>query len=202
MALAIECARARCTVGEITQAMEKVFGRHTAKDRLVSGAYKSEYGESHEIEAVTRRIEEFVEDEGRRPRILVAKMGQDGHDRGAKVIATGFSDLGFDVDIGPLFQTPMEVAQQAIDSDVHVVGVSSLAAGHRALVPDLSKCLRELGRPDILVICGGVIPPQDYEFLYKAGASAIFGPGTKLPVAALEVINVVAGHLDRQKVQN
>lgn len=142
-----------------------------------------------------QRIEEFAEEEGRRPRILVAKMGQDGHDRGAKVIATGFSDLGFDVDVGPLFQTPREVAQQAIDSDVHVIGVSSLAAGHKSLVPDLVKCLKDMGRPDILVICGGVIPPQDYDFLYKAGASAIFGPGTKLPVAALEVLNVISSHV-------
>ena len=195
--LAIDAARARCTVGEISTAMEKAFGRHIAKDRLVSGVYKSEYGDSDEIETVSKRISEFAEEEGRRPRILVAKMGQDGHDRGAKVIATGFSDLGFDVDVGPLFQTPMEVAQQAVDSDVHVVGVSSLAAGHKALVPDLVKCLKEMDREDILVICGGVIPPQDYEFLYKAGASAIFGPGTKLPVAALEVVNIISGHLNK-----
>jgi methylmalonyl-CoA mutase len=192
MALAVDAARARCTVGEISTAMEKVFGRHVANDRLVSGAYRTEYGESEEISAVTDAIQIFQDGEGRRPRILVAKMGQDGHDRGAKVIATGFSDLGFDVDVGPLFQTPEEVAQQAIDSDVHVVGVSSLAAGHRTLVPELSKCLKELGRPDIIIICGGVIPPQDYEFLYKAGASAIFGPGTKLPVAALDVVNLIS----------
>merc|ERR1712215_111132 len=136
-------------------------------------------------EAVAAAINTFQEEEGRRPRILVAKMGQDGHDRGAKVIATGFSDLGFDVDIGPLFQTPDEVAQQAIDSDVHCVGVSSLAAGHKTLVPALVKCLEERGRGDVLIICGGVIPPQDYAFLKDAGAAAIFGPGTKLPVAAL-----------------
>ncbi|TRY62736.1 hypothetical protein TCAL_08681 [Tigriopus californicus] len=201
--LAIHCARARCTVGEITQAMEKEYGRHVANDRLVSGAYRTEYGEAEEIQAVTNKIDEFVQDEGRRPRILVAKMGQDGHDRGAKVIATGFSDLGFDVDVGPLFQTPEEVAQQAIDSDVHVIGVSSLAAGHRALVPDLVKCLAKMNRPDIIVICGGVIPPQDYEFLFKSGASAIFGPGTKLPIAALQVLNVICTHLDEgKKVQN
>jgi methylmalonyl-CoA mutase len=192
MALAVDAARARCTVGEISTAMEKVFGRHVANDRLVSGAYRTEYGESEEISAVTDAIQIFQDGEGRRPRILVAKMGQDGHDRGAKVIATGFSDLGVDVDVGPLIQTPEEVAQQAIDSDVHVVGVSSLAAGHRTLVPELSKCLKELGRPDIIIICGGVIPPQDYEFLYKAGASAIFGPGTKLPVAALDVVNLIS----------
>ncbi|XP_023328129.1 methylmalonyl-CoA mutase, mitochondrial-like [Eurytemora carolleeae] len=197
--LAISAARARCTVGEITQAMERVYGRHVANDRMVSGAYRTEYGESEEIVAVSTAIDRFQEIEGRRPRILVAKMGQDGHDRGAKVIATGFSDLGFDVDIGPLFQTPEEVAQQAIDSDVHVVGVSSLAAGHKALVPELVSNLKKMGRPDILVICGGVIPPQDYEFLYKSGASAIFGPGTKLPVAALEVINLITGHFDSSK---
>ena len=198
LGLAVEAARARCTVGEITQAMEKVWGRHVASDQMVSGAYKSEYGESTEIDNVVQKVEEFAKAEGRRPRILVAKMGQDGHDRGAKVIATGFSDLGFDVDIGPLFQTPEEVAQQAIDADVHVVGVSSLAAGHKALVPELTKCLKEQGREDILVICGGVIPPQDYDFLYKNGACAIFGPGTKLPVAALEVLNLIAGHLEKQ----
>merc|ERR1712212_1029175 len=158
--LAISAARARCTVGEITRAMEAVYGRHVASDKMVSGAYRAEYGETDEIKAVTEAIAAFAEEEGRRPRILVAKMGQDGHDRGAKVIATGFSDLGFDVDIGPLFQTPDEVAQQAVDSDVHVVGVSSLAAGHKTLVPALVKCLTKLGRPDVLIICGGVIPPQ------------------------------------------
>ncbi|XP_040570255.1 methylmalonyl-CoA mutase, mitochondrial [Lepeophtheirus salmonis] len=197
--LAVKAARARCTVGEITQAMEKVYGRHVASDRLVSGAYKSEYGESSEINVVMNKIEEFVEMEGRRPRLLVAKMGQDGHDRGAKVIASGFSDMGFDVDVGALFLTPKEVALQAVDSDVHVVGVSSLAAGHKALVPKLVECLREMNRPDILVICGGVIPPQDYDFLFKAGASAIFGPGTKLPIAALEVLNIITNHLDGAK---
>ena len=130
---------------------------------------------------------------------MVAKMGQDGHDRGAKVIATGFSDLGFDVDIGPLFQTPDEVAQQAVDSDVHCIGVSSLAAGHKALVPELVASLAKLGRPDVLIICGGVIPPQDYDFLYKAGVGAIFGPGTKLPLAALEVVSLISGHVEKQR---
>ena len=148
-----------------------------AVDQMVSGAYKTEYGSANEIDIVVSKVDEFAANEGRRPRILVAKMGQDGHDRGAKVIATGFSDLGFDVDIGPLFQTPEEVAQQAVDSDVHVVGVSSLAAGHRTLIPELVKALKDAGRPDVIVICGGVIPPQDYEFLYESGASAIFGPG-------------------------
>jgi len=197
--LAISAARARCSVGEITRAMEAVYGRHVASDKMVSGAYRAEYGETNEIKAVTEAIEAFAEEEGRRPRILVAKMGQDGHDRGAKVIATGFSDLGFDVDIGPLFQTPEEVAQQAVDSDVHVVGVSSLAAGHKTLVPALVKCLADMGRPDVLIVCGGVIPPQDYEFLYEAGASAIFGPGTKLPVAALKVVKMIGDHDGRKQ---
>ncbi len=195
LALAVDCARARCSVGEITDAMEKVFGRHVASDRLVSGAYKSEYGEAEEIKAVISKIDEFLAIEGRRPRILVAKMGQDGHDRGSKVIATGFSDLGFDVDVGPLFQTPEEVAQQAIDSDVHVIGVSSLAAGHRTLVPELVKILKAGGREDILVVCGGVIPPQDYDFLHQSGAVAIFGPGTKLPLAAMDVLKVIISKL-------
>ncbi len=158
-----------------------------ASDRMVSGAYKTEYGEAKEIEAVSEAIKGFEEKVGRLPRILVAKMGQDGHDRGAKVIATGFSDLGFDVDVGPLFQTPAEVAQQAVDSDVHVIGVSSLAAGHKALVPELVKALKDAGRPDVLVICGGVIPPQDYEFLYQNGASAIFGPGKNICHGVAEV---------------
>ena len=199
LGLAVEAAKARCTVEEISYALEKAWSRHKASTRMVSGAYKNEYGSSNEIDVVEKKIEEFIEGEGRRPRILVAKMGQDGHDRGAKVIATGFSDLGFDVDVGPLFQTPEEVAQQAIDADVHVVGVSSLAAGHKALVPELTRCLKEAGRPDILIICGGVIPPQDYEFLYQNGAGAIFGPGTKLPLAALDVLSLISGNLEKQK---
>ncbi|CAL8147565.1 unnamed protein product [Orchesella dallaii] len=194
---AVQAARVRCTLGEISYAMEEVFGRHVATDSLVSGAYKSEYGNQKELDAVANRIEDFVSLEGRRPRILVAKMGQDGHDRGAKVIATGFADLGFDVDIGPLFQTPDEVAQQAIDADVHVVGISTLAAGHRTLVPQLISSLKNLGRPDILVVCGGVIPPQDYEMLYQVGVSSIFGPGTKIPVAALEIVNLLIGQLQK-----
>merc|ERR1719394_2085334 len=143
--------------------MELVFGRHQASDRMVSGAYKTEYGNSAEIQAVVDRVEEFVSAEGRRPRILVAKVGQDGHDRGGKVIATGFADMGFDVDIGPLFATPVEAAQQAIDADVHIVGVSSLAAGHKTLVPAIIQELKNMGRPDIIVIAGGVIPPHDYD---------------------------------------
>merc|ERR1711990_832232 len=189
--LAVEAARARCTLGEISSAMESVFGRHQAAERMVSGAYKSEYGEDDEISRAIARSVEFEEKEGRRPRILVAKMGQDGHDRGAKVIATGFADLGFDVDIGPLFATPAEAAQQAVDADVHVVGASSLAAGHKTLVPQLVEELTKLGRPDILVIAGGVIPPQDYEFLYQKKVAAIFGPGTRIPVTVKDMIGVL-----------
>ncbi|XP_071812126.1 methylmalonyl-CoA mutase, mitochondrial-like [Apostichopus japonicus] len=186
---AVKAARVRCTVGEISDAMETVFNRHVAVDRLVSGAYKSEYGEDKEIEACIKRVEEFMNKEGRRPRCLVAKMGQDGHDRGAKVVATSFADLGFDVDIGPLFQTPVEVAQQAIDADVHIIGVSTLAAGHKTLVPELITALKELGRGDIGVIVGGVIPPQDYDFLFEQGVKSIFGPGTRIPIAAMKVID-------------
>uniref|UniRef100_A0A3Q3GH92 Methylmalonyl-CoA mutase, mitochondrial n=1 Tax=Labrus bergylta TaxID=56723 RepID=A0A3Q3GH92_9LABR len=196
LALAVEAARARCSVGEITDAMKKVFGEHKASTRMVSGAYRSEFGEHEEIALTHNRVTEFKNNEGRNPRLLVAKMGQDGHDRGAKVIATGFADLGFDVDIGPLFQTPLEVAQQAVDADVHCVGVSTLAAGHKTLVPELIKELRKLNRPDILVICGGVIPPQDYEFLYQSGVCAIFGPGTRIPQAAVEVIENIEKSLE------
>ncbi|KAG0444441.1 hypothetical protein HPB47_013786 [Ixodes persulcatus] len=183
-------------------AMEKVFGRHVASDRMVSGAYKSTFGEEDaEITAVIARVNAFQEQEGRRPRILVAKMGQDGHDRGAKIIATGFADMGFDVDIGPLFQTPEEVAQQAIDADVHVVGVSSLAAGHKTLVPELSRVLKSLNRPDIHIVVGGVIPPQDYDFLYKAGAAAIFGPGTRIPTCADQVLDLISGKSTKEEKQ-
>ncbi|KAK3108801.1 hypothetical protein FSP39_016078 [Pinctada imbricata] len=191
LGLSIEAARARCTVGEITNAMEKVYGRHVASDRLVSGAYKTEYGEVEEIDKVIKRVEKFAEEEGRRPRILVAKVGQDGHDRGGKVIATGFADLGFDVDIGPLFATPKEAAQQAVDADVHVLGVSSLAAGHRTLIPEMVEELKKMGRGDIIVVAGGVIPPQDYDFLYDSGVSAVFGPGTRIPDAAIKVLDVL-----------
>ncbi|KAG1688205.1 Methylmalonyl-CoA mutase, mitochondrial [Nymphon striatum] len=190
--LAVDAAEASCTVGEITQAMEKIFGRHVATDRMVSGAYKSAFNEQHELQNVINKVEEFVSAEGRRPRILVAKMGQDGHDRGAKVIATGFADLGFDVDIGPLFQTPAEVAQQAIDADVHVVGASSQAAGHKTLIPQLIEELKKQGRPNILVVAGGVIPPQDHQFLYDVGTSLIFGPGTRIPNAALDVLKLIS----------
>ncbi|KAJ3408492.1 hypothetical protein HDV05_004969 [Chytridiales sp. JEL 0842] len=188
LALSIDAARARCSVGEISDALEKVWGRHNPTVRVVSGAYKSEYGSSDDIANTAKLVEEFIEKAGRRPRILVAKMGQDGHDRGAKVIASGFADLGFDVDIGPLFQTPAEVARQAVDADVHVVGVSSQAAGHKTLVPMLVEELTKLGASDKILVVGGVIPQQDYDYLYKAGASCIFGPGTKIPLAAQEVI--------------
>lgn len=188
---AVEAVRVRATVGEISDAMEVVFGRYTASIRMISGVYSSEYGEHDDISIARQRTESFLQNNGRRPRILVAKAGQDGHDQGQKVIATGFSDIGYDVDIGPLFQTPGEVAQQAIDADVHVVGVSSLAAGHRTLVPELIAELKALGRPDIVVIVGGVIPPQDYDGLRKIGVAQIFGPGTRLPVAAVETLDVV-----------
>ncbi|KAK3516618.1 hypothetical protein QTP70_022041 [Hemibagrus guttatus] len=197
--LAVEAASARCSVGEITDAMKAVFGEHKASTRMVSGAYRSEFGEHEEITRTHSRVVQFKKHEGRNPRLLVAKMGQDGHDRGAKVIATGFADLGFDVDIGPLFQTPREVAQQAVDADVHCVGVSTLAAGHKTLVPELIKQLRSLNRPDILVICGGVIPPQDYEFLYESGVCCIFGPGTRIPQAAVEVIDSIEKNLEKNR---
>jgi methylmalonyl-CoA mutase len=187
--LAIEAARERATLGEISLAMEKSFGRYKANIRSISGVYSSEMKNNKELEAVRKLSDKFAVLDGRRPRILVAKMGQDGHDRGAKVIATGFADLGFDVDIGPLFQTPEEVAMQAAENDVHVVGVSSLAAGHKTLVPDLIKALKKLGREDILVVAGGVIPQQDYNFLYKAGVAGIFGPGTPVTEAAKTILN-------------
>jgi methylmalonyl-CoA mutase len=185
---AVEAARARASLGEISDAMEKVFGRHKAVIRSISGVYSSEFGEEKEVEIVRRMADEFEQREGRRPRILVAKMGQDGHDRGAKVIATAFADLGFDVDIGALFQTPDEVARQAVENDVHVIGISSLAAGHKTLMPQLIQELRKIGREDIMVVVGGVIPAQDYEFLRSKGVSAIFGPGTVIPVAAQKVL--------------
>ncbi|KAI9098651.1 methylmalonyl-CoA mutase [Phlyctochytrium arcticum] len=191
LALAIEASRARCTVGEITSALEKVWGRHNPIVRVVSGAYKSEYGDSDDISNTLKAVEEFMGRHGRRPRILVGKMGQDGHDRGAKVIASGFADLGFDVDIGPLFQTPAEVARQAVDADVHVVGVSSQAAGHKTLVPQLIDELKKMGAGDKLVVVGGVIPQQDYQFLFDHGVSCVFGPGTKIPIAAQEVIQKI-----------
>ena len=182
--LSVEAARARASLGEISGALEKVWGRHKAEVRTISGVYSGEYGGGDEIDGVTQKIEAFERREGRRPRILVAKMGQDGHDRGAKVVATALADLGFDVDVGPLFQTPEEAARQAVENDVHMVGLSSLAAGHKTLLPKLVHALDELGRGDIMVAVGGVIPAQDYEELRRAGAAAIFGPGTVIHHAA------------------
>ncbi|MFB8275858.1 methylmalonyl-CoA mutase [Nocardia colli] len=195
LALAIDAARAKATVGEISDALEKVYGRHQAEIRTLSGVYRDEAGKVSNITKASDLVEEFAEAEGRRPRILVAKMGQDGHDRGQKVIATAFADLGFDVDVGPLFQTPEEVAQQAADNDVHVVGVSSLAAGHLTLVPALRQALADAGRPDIMVIVGGVIPPGDFDALYEAGAAAIFPPGTVIPDAAIDLLKKLATEL-------
>ncbi len=191
LALAVEAARARATVGEISDAMEKVFGRHQAEVRAISGVYGAAYEGDEGFARIRKEIEVFAREEGRRPRMLVAKMGQDGHDRGAKVIATAFADLGFDVDIGPLFQTPAEVAKDAIDSDVHVVGVSSQAAAHKTLVPELAAELKSRGADEILIVVGGVIPAQDYDGLKRAGAAAIFGPGTNIPAAASEVLKLI-----------
>jgi methylmalonyl-CoA mutase len=191
LALCIDAARARATVGEMSDAMEAVFGRHKAEIRSISGVYGAGYEGDAGFEEVRRAVEEFGESEGRRPRILVAKMGQDGHDRGAKVVGTAFADLGFDVDFGPLFETPAEVARAAVENDVHVVGVSSQAAGHKTLVPQLITELEAAGAGDILVVCGGVIPPQDHAFLHDAGVVAVFGPGTNIPEAAGRVLDLI-----------
>jgi methylmalonyl-CoA mutase len=214
--LAITAARSRCTVGEISSALEKVWGRAVSGTETVKGAYLTEYGESQELAAAQSAIQAFEKRQGRRPRMLVAKMGQDGHDRGAKVIASSFADLGFDVDVAPLFQTPGEVARMAVDADVHVVGVSSQAAGHKTLVPQLKEELKKLGRDDVLVVVGGVIPPKDYDFLYAAGVASIFGPGrfaqcvyacgvgrnspfgtlgTRIPAAAMKVLSDIEKNL-------
>ncbi|MEU2038700.1 methylmalonyl-CoA mutase [Nocardia niwae] len=198
LALAIDAARAKATVGEISDALEQVYGRHQAEIRTLSGVYRDEAGKVTNITKASELVEEFAEAEGRRPRILVAKMGQDGHDRGQKVIATAFADLGFDVDVGPLFQTPEEVAQQAADNDVHVVGVSSLAAGHLTLVPALRQALADVGRPDIMVIVGGVIPPGDFDELYQAGAAAIFPPGTVIADAAIDLLKKLGAELGHE----
>ena len=191
LALSIDASRARATVGEISDAMEQVFGRHRAVIRSISGVYGGAYADDEEFARIRKEVDEFAQEEGRRPRILVAKLGQDGHDRGAKVIATAFADLGFDVDIGPLFQTPEEAANDAIENDVHVVGVSSQAAGHKTLVPQLIEALRAQGARDVLVVVGGVIPAHDYDFLYDAGVSAIFGPGSNICRAASEILGLV-----------
>jgi methylmalonyl-CoA mutase len=194
LALSIEAVRARATVGEISAALEKVFGRYRAQIRAVSGVYGGQYQDDDAFRRVQREIDAFAREEGRRPRMLVAKLGQDGHDRGAKIIATAFADIGFDVDIGPLFQTPEEVARQAVENDVHIIGVSTHAAGHKTLVPALIEALKREGAGDILVVCGGVIPPKDYDFLKRAGVSAIYGPGTNIPNAAAEILSLIQKH--------
>jgi methylmalonyl-CoA mutase len=196
LALAVEAARERATLGEISDALEAVFGRFQARSQLITGVYSQSYADTDAttVNDVRAQTDAFAQEQGRRPRILVAKMGQDGHDRGAKVIATAFADLGFDVDVGPLFQTPAETARQAADNDVHVIGMSSLAGGHKTLLPELVKSLAAVGRPDILVVCGGVIPAQDYDTLYSQGASAIFGPGTRIPVAASALVTKIKEH--------
>ena len=191
LALAVEAARARASVGEISMAMEKAFGRHRAEVKTLAGVYGAAYEGDDDFAAIQKSVDAFAEAEGRRPRMLVVKMGQDGHDRGAKVIATAFADIGFDVDVGPLFQTPEEAAQDAIDNDVHVIGVSSQAAGHKTLAPKLVEALKARCAGDILVICGGVIPQQDYQFLYDAGVKAIFGPGTNIPSAAQDILKLI-----------
>jgi len=191
LALAIDAARARASVGEISDALEKEWGRHKAVQRTISGVYGSAFEGDEDFKAIQDAVESFADIHGRRPRMLVAKMGQDGHDRGAKVIATAFADIGFDVDISPMFQTPKEAAGQAIENDVHVVGISSLAAGHKTLVPQLIAELKKAGAEDILVVCGGVIPPQDYDELFAAGVVAVYGPGTNIPEAAKEVLELI-----------
>ncbi|KNG92526.1 methylmalonyl-CoA mutase [Pseudaestuariivita atlantica] len=188
---AVEAARHRATVGEISMAMEKVWGRHRAEVKTLAGVYGAAYEGDEGFARIQKDVEAFAEAEGRRPRMLVVKMGQDGHDRGAKVIATAFADIGFDVDVGPLFQTPAEAAQDAVDNDVHVVGISSQAAGHKTLAPQLVKALKEADAEDIIVICGGVIPQQDYQFLHDAGVKAIFGPGTNIPEAAADILRLI-----------
>lgn len=201
LALAIDAARKMATVGEISDALEKVYGRHQAEIRTISGVYRDEAGKAKNLTQATELVEQFAEDEGRRPRVLVCKMGQDGHDRGQKVIATAFADIGFDVDVGPLFQTPEEVARQAADNDVHVVGVSSLAAGHLTLVPALREALAAVDRPDIMIVVGGVIPPGDFDELYAAGAAAIFPPGTVIADAAIGLVQKLSeqlGHTPRE----
>ena len=191
LALAVKAAGLRCTLGEISDACEKIVGRYKAVIRTISGVYSSESKNDADFDKACALTEEFAKKEGRRPRIFIAKMGQDGHDRGAKVVATGYADCGFDVDMGPLFQTPAEAAREAVENDVHIVGASSLAAGHKTLIPQLIEELKKLGREDIMVIAGGVIPAQDYDYLYKAGVAAVFGPGTSVAKAAVEMMNIL-----------
>lgn len=196
LALAVEAARHRATLGEISSAMEKEFGRYKAQIRSFSGVYSKEINKDESFEKARQMADQFAELEGRRPRIMIAKMGQDGHDRGAKVVATGYADVGFDVDIGPLFQTPAEAAKQAVENDVHILGVSSLAAGHKTLVPQVIEALKQYGREDIMVIVGGVIPAQDYQYLFDAGAIAVYGPGTRISDAAIEMLGVLIGGVE------
>jgi methylmalonyl-CoA mutase len=198
LALSIAAARAKATVGEISDALEKVFGRHAGRIRIISGVYAQEAGAGPAVTRAREAVAEFAAEEGRQPRILVAKMGQDGHDRGQKVIATAFADLGFDVDVGPLFSTPAEVARQAVEADVHVVGVSSLAAGHLTLVPELRAELARLERPDIMVVVGGVIPPADVPTLHEMGAAAVFGPGTVIAEAAVDLLAKLSASLSAE----
>jgi methylmalonyl-CoA mutase len=189
--IAVEAARNRATLGEISDALETVFGRYKAQIKSFSGVYSKEIKNDESFEKAKQLANVFAEKEGRRPRIMIAKMGQDGHDRGAKVVATGYADVGFDVDIGPLFQTPAEAAKQAVENDVHILGVSSLAAGHKTLVPQVIEELKKYGREDIMVVVGGVIPAQDYQFLFDAGAVAVFGPGTKISEAAIKILDIL-----------
>ena len=191
--LAVKAAGLRASLGEISDACEVVVGRYKAIIRTISGVYSSETKKDADFQKACELTAEFAKKEGRQPRIMIAKMGQDGHDRGAKVVATGYADCGFDVDMGPLFQTPAEAARQAVENDVHVMGVSSLAAGHKTLVPQVIEELKKLGREDIIVIAGGVIPAQDYDFLYKAGVAAIFGPGTSVSKAAVQILEILLG---------
>jgi methylmalonyl-CoA mutase len=193
MAASIEAVRARATVGEVSDAIEKVFGRYVATTQCISGVYAAEFGDSEIIASLRKRTEDFAAKQGRRPRILMTKMGQDGHDRGIKVVATALADLGFDVDISPMFQTPEEAAKMAIENDVHMVGASSLAAGHKTLVPALIAELKKLGGGDVLVFAGGVIPPKDYGFLAESGVAAVFGPGTPIPESANKMLNALEG---------
>ena len=189
--LAIIAAQKRASLGEISSACEKIAGRYKATIRTISGVYSSEAKNDKDFEQAIELVNKFAEKEGRQPRIMIAKMGQDGHDRGAKVVATGYADLGFDVDMGPLFQTPAEAAKQAVENDVHVLGVSSLAAGHKTLIPSVMEELKKLGREDIMVIAGGVIPAQDYQFLYDSGVVAIFGPGTSVAAAGRKIMEIL-----------
>ena len=192
LSVAIEAARARATIGEISEALERVWGRHSTHHSTIKGVYSKVYEQDPDFKQLKEKVLKLAQELGRQPRMLIVKMGQDGHDRGAKVIATAFADIGFDVDVGPLFQTPEEAAQDAIDNDVHVIGISSQAAGHKTLAPELVRVLRDRDADDILVICGGVIPAQDYAFLQDAGVKAIFGPGTNIPRAAQKILSLIS----------